>query len=189
MKHQPTTEEKKVWFYQALGLTFLAGLIVMMWGVPYNAHAEMFPSDAITETYDTLPATPFANYASTTKTILYISATTDGDSVNDSIELWCGGNFIHRMLWVGNYDHVQEPLQVVCNGDFYGTWESDTGTYAMITLTYVDRDITAMKGFDYGSLLSNMWLLLIFAVLFFAEVRAYITKRHIDVTLKKEYIK
>jgi len=142
-KSQPTTSEKRVWILQGLALFILALIMVMIFGIPYKAHAQTFPSDAVTETYATVVHEPFANYASTTKTILYISAVTNGNaSDGDGIVLWCGGNYIYQLPFVGNYKYQNEPLQVFCNGDFYGTWESDTGTDASISLTYVNRDIT-----------------------------------------------
>lgn len=76
MKLQPTTSEKWVWFWQGMALGGLALLVWVLSGMPLEAKAQMFPSDAITIGEDLHTATNATQVFATSteaRTIWYIA--------------------------------------------------------------------------------------------------------------------
>lgn len=211
---QPTTSEKRVWLYQGIALAFLAGLVVMCFGIP--VHAADFPSDSIT-------------LATTTPQVVYdlqlFATSTEVRTILYSSEV-CSGTF-PAYLYFGSATTTVPNSTIIStlNGLYSQTnnapilWSSNTPIAAhkdifntcTYWLTYVPRNIASstdplpllfsqyatstatssaqiiVGGFTYGEILQIFLLLLVFSLLFFSEVRNMIFKNGVVVRVIKEY--
>jgi len=203
MKPQPTTSEKWVWFWQGVAL---AGLCLSMWfigGMPLEAKAQMFPSDAITIARDMHTGTAALQvFATSTEDRTIWSVTGSCDNVGD-IAVYIGPftpqptskNLIDTE-GVVNGMTVNQARHWPSNTDI---WITKVGqSQCFVWLTYSPRvasttnatttgAIAAQGGFSYGEILISFLLLLVFSLLFFSELRNMIFKNGVVVRVIKEY--
>jgi len=203
MKPQPTTSEKWVWFWQGVAL---AGLGLMVWffaGMPLEAKAQMFPSDAITIGEDLHTATAAVQVFATSteaRTIWYVAVSCN--AVGD-IAVY-EGPFKAQPV-DGNYIDTEG---VVNNEQQWGAWEWHEGKDIWITkvgqsqchvnLTYSPRvasttnattrgEIATVEGFAYADVITIFLLLMIFTLLLFADLRNAIFRKPVVAKVIKEY--
>jgi hypothetical protein len=150
----------------------------------------MFPTDATT-TRQEINGTGNIILASSTRTVLYVSIQKTNSSKISSY--MCGTqNFFSSY---SNTTFISEPIQYVCNNTI--TYVANGSGLSSFIMTYINRDINTTinpnaasttpfysNGFSYGDIVSIMFLILIFTLLFFDVLKNWILGHKIDGVVK-----